>query len=157
MSLPNGHGSPGGRSHFDRPDWKCTEQPDCGCWARLDKAGVSLPEARESEERGEQKQTDESLVAELARLSPFEYGRKRKDTAKAIGIMVATLYRPQIRPFRMLSTIGQRTIGAPCWPWPIGPAANGRSAHATPHLSCLGIPGMEDQSARNFSRISGFC
>ena len=45
----------------------------------------------------------------------------------------------------------------PCWPWPIGPAANGRSAHATPHLSCLGIPWMEDQPARNYSRISGFC
>jgi putative DNA primase/helicase len=41
--------------------------------------------------RGDQKQTDESLVAELARLSPFEYDRKRKDTAKAIGITVATL------------------------------------------------------------------
>jgi putative DNA primase/helicase len=41
--------------------------------------------------RGNQKQTDESLVAELARLSSFEYGRKRKDTAKAIGITVATL------------------------------------------------------------------
>jgi hypothetical protein len=62
-----------------------------GCWVCLDKAGVSLPEAREPEERGDQKQTDESLVAELARLSPFEYDRKRKDTAKAIGITVATL------------------------------------------------------------------
>jgi putative DNA primase/helicase len=92
MSLPNGHGSPGGRSHFDRPDWrKCTEQPDCGCWVCLDKAGVPLPEARGPEERGDQKQTDESLVAELARLPPFEYDRKRKDAAKAIGITVATL------------------------------------------------------------------
>jgi hypothetical protein len=92
MSLPNGHGSPGGRSHFDRPDWrKCTEQPDCGCWVCLDKAGVSLPEARGPEERGDQKQTDESLVAELARLPPFEYDRKRKNTATAIGITVATL------------------------------------------------------------------
>jgi putative DNA primase/helicase len=46
---------------------------------------------REPEERGDQKQTDESLVVELARLSPFEYDRKRKDTAKAIGITVSTL------------------------------------------------------------------
>jgi Protein of unknown function (DUF3631) len=92
MSLPNGDGFPGARSYFDRPDWrKCTEQPDCGCWVCLDKAGVSLPEAREPEEQGDQKRTDESLVAELARLSPFEYDRKRKDTAKAIGITVATL------------------------------------------------------------------
>jgi hypothetical protein len=92
MSLPNGHGSPRGRSHFDRPDWrKCTEQPDCGCWVCLDKAGVCLPRAREPEERGEQKQTDQSLVAELARLLPFEYDRKRKYTAKAIGITVATV------------------------------------------------------------------
>jgi len=37
------------------------------------------------------KQADESLVAELARLSTFEYDRKRKDAAKAIGITVATL------------------------------------------------------------------
>jgi putative DNA primase/helicase len=89
MSLPNGHGSPRDRSYFDLPDWrKCTEQPDCGCRLCLDKAGVSLAEARQ---RGDQKKTDESLVAELARLSSFEYGRKRKDTAKAIGITVATV------------------------------------------------------------------
>jgi hypothetical protein len=57
MSLPNGHGPPGGRSHFDRPDWrKCTEQPDCGCWLCLDNASVSLPAVRESEEWGHQKQ-----------------------------------------------------------------------------------------------------
>ena len=92
MSLPNGDGSPGARSHFDRPDWrKCTEQPDCGCGVCLDKAGVPLAEARESEERRHQKLTDESLVAELTRLSPSEYDRRRKDTAKAIGITVATL------------------------------------------------------------------
>jgi hypothetical protein len=92
MSLPNSHGFPGERPHFDRPFWrKCTEQADCGCWVCLDKVGASLPEAREPEERADQKQTDERLVAELARLSPFEYDRKRKDTAKAIGITVATL------------------------------------------------------------------
>jgi Protein of unknown function (DUF3631) len=34
-------------------------------------------------------------------------------------------YRLPIRPFRILSTIGLRTTGAPCWPWPIGPAASG--------------------------------
>jgi hypothetical protein len=61
---------PGGRSHFDRPDWrKCSEQPDCGCVC-LGEACVSLPEAREPEERGDQKQTHEGLVAELA-LKPF--------------------------------------------------------------------------------------
>src|SRR5215469_3511479 len=42
-----------------------------------------------------------------------------------------------------------------CWPWPIGPAASGRFAHATPHLSCLAIPRREDQSARNYLRTSG--
>lgn len=84
--------APEGPVLFRPPDWrKCTEQPDCGRWVCLDKAGVSLPEAREPEEQGDQKQTDESLVAELARLSPFEYDRKRKDTAKVIGITVATL------------------------------------------------------------------
>ena len=46
---------------------------------------------RENRKSGDKKQTDESLVAGLARLSPFEYDRKRKDTAKAIGITVATL------------------------------------------------------------------
>jgi hypothetical protein len=66
MSLPNALGSPGGRSDFGGRR-KCTEQPDCGCWACLDKAGVSLPEAREPEERGDQKQTDESLVADSGR------------------------------------------------------------------------------------------
>jgi hypothetical protein len=92
MSFPNSHGSPGERPHFDRPFWrKCTEQADCGCWVCLDKVGASLPEAREPEERADQKQTDERLVAELARLSPFEYDRKRKDTDKAIEITVATL------------------------------------------------------------------
>ena len=50
--------------------------------------------------------------------------------------------RPQIRPFRILSTIGQRTTGALCWPWADRSAASGRSAHATPHLSCLGTPWM---------------
>jgi hypothetical protein len=75
--------------HFAQSNWrKCTGRPDCGCWVCLDKVGASLPEAREPEE---QKQTDGSLVAELARLSTFEYDRKRKAAAKAIGITVATL------------------------------------------------------------------
>jgi putative DNA primase/helicase len=89
MSLPNGHGSRENRPHFAQSNWrKCTGRPDCGCWACLDQVGVSLPEAREPEE---QKQADGSLVAELARLSTFEYDRKRKAAAKAIGITVATL------------------------------------------------------------------
>jgi len=89
MSLPNGHGSRENRPHFAQSNWrKCTGRPDCGCWACLDKVGVSLLEAREPEE---QKQADGSLVAELARLSTFEYDRKRKAAAKAIGITVATL------------------------------------------------------------------
>ena len=92
MSLPNGHGSQGKRPHCDRPDWrKCTGRPDCGCWVCLDKAGISLPEAREPEEGRDHKQAEESLVAQLARLSTFEYDRKRKGAAKAIGITVATL------------------------------------------------------------------
>src|SRR5215469_15791465 len=92
MSLPNGHGSQEKRPHCDRPNWrKCTGRPDCGCWVCLDKAGISLPEARESEEGRDQKQAEESLVAQLARLSTFEYDRQRKGAAKAIGITVATL------------------------------------------------------------------
>jgi len=85
MSLPNGYDSPRGRSYFDRADWrKCTEHPDCGCWVCLDKAGVSSPE-----DRGEQKQADESVVGELTRLSTFECDRKRKAAAKAIGMGMA--------------------------------------------------------------------
>jgi len=77
--------APGGRSHFDRPDWrKCAEQPDCGCWVCLDKAGVPLAEAREPEERSDQKQNDQSLVAGLAKLSPLEYDCKR-DHPKGAG------------------------------------------------------------------------
>src|SRR5215471_8347260 len=92
MSLPNGHGSQEKRPHCDRPNWrKCTGRPDCGCWVCLDKAGISLPEAREPEEGRDQKQAEESPVAQLARLSTFEYDRKRKGAAKAIGITVATL------------------------------------------------------------------
>jgi putative DNA primase/helicase len=92
MSLPNGHGSQEKRPPGDRPNWrKCTGRPDCGCWVCLDKAGISLPEAREPEEGRDQKQAEESLVAQLARLSTFEYDRKRKGAAKAIGITVATL------------------------------------------------------------------
>ena len=92
MSLPNGHGSQEKRPHCDRPNWrKCTGRPDCGCWVCLDRAGISLPEAREPEEGRDQKQAEESLVAQLARLSTFEYDRQRKGAAKAIGITVATL------------------------------------------------------------------
>jgi putative DNA primase/helicase len=39
----------------------------------------------------DQQQADEILVAELARLSAFEYERKRRDSSKALGITVATL------------------------------------------------------------------
>ena len=85
MSLPNGHGSQEKRPHCDRPNWrKCTGRPDCGCWVCLDKAGVSSPE-----DRGEQKQADESVVGELTRLSTFECDRKRKAAAKAIGMGMA--------------------------------------------------------------------
>ena len=92
MSLPNGHDSQEKRPHCDQADWrKCTGRPDCGCWVCLDKAGISLPEAREPEEGRDQKQAEESLVAQLARLSTFEYDRQRKGAAKAIGITVATL------------------------------------------------------------------
>jgi len=97
MSLPNGDGSPGGRSHFDRPDWrKCTEHPDCGCWVCLDKAGVPLVEAREPEERSDQKQNDQSLVAGLAKLSPFEYDCKR-DHPKGAGGTAQVVRDPRRR------------------------------------------------------------
>jgi putative DNA primase/helicase len=89
MSLPNGSGSRENRPHFTQSNWrKCTGRPDCGCWVCLDKVGVSLPETREPEE---QRQADGSLVAELAMLSTFEYDRKRKAAARAIGVTVATL------------------------------------------------------------------
>ena len=46
-----------------------------------------------TERQFREKQADESLVTQLARLSTLEYDRKRKGAAKAIGITVATLDR----------------------------------------------------------------
>jgi hypothetical protein len=141
MSVPNGHSSPGRRSHFDRPDWrKCTEQPDCGCRVCLDKAGISLPEAREPDERGEQKQTDKSLVAELARLSPFEYDRKRKDT----GLRSRRSTR---RSPSSAATLMRRTQT-----YPIGTSSHGRKPSPATGFSTIWPPSSVGTSSYRSTR-----